>query len=320
MSTTLVPKSLSRRSAETGFTLVELLVVISVISLLIALLLPALAGAQRQARSTACLTTMRGLAQAAFTYQADYKEIMPGPSTFDLGGVNPTTYNGFNAGFGWKALATVDSTHGINTQASGYLDRNMLMTCPGRANSKGSRNAFDGSNGLFQFGGGGFATGFVHYAYRFNAALLTTEVGVKLARNEGLYVGRTTTNSNTPDQIQPWSHQWYRRKPQALMWDSPEFGLHFTGGSPGAEMHAAVVNSLNWGHLTGGNVIRIDGSGIFVKNAKNDITFAGNANVPQTGLGWPVASTAANCSDINPWDARVNNVAGLLDLLLITTR
>jgi prepilin-type N-terminal cleavage/methylation domain-containing protein len=310
---------LRHRSANAGFTLVELLVVISIISMLVALLLPALAGAQRQARATACLTTMRGLAQAAFTYQADYKEIMPGPSTFD-NGTNPTAYNGFTAGFGWKALATVDSTYSTTTPASGYLDRNMLLTCPGRANSKGCRNAFDGSNGLFQFGGGGFATGFVHYAYRYNAALLTTEWGTKLARNEGLYVGRTPTNSNTPSEIQPWSHQWYRRKPQALMWDSPEMGLHFTGGSPGTEMNSLIVNSLNWGHLTGGNVIRIDGSGIFVLNSLNNITFNGSTNTPNTGIGWPVASTAGNCSDINPWDSRVNNVAGLLDLLLITQR
>ncbi len=319
MSTTLVAHSLSRRSAKAGFTLVELLVVISVISLLIALLLPALSSAQRQARSTACLTTMRGLAQAAFTYQADYKDIMPGPSTFD-GNVNPTAYNGFTAGFGWKALATTDSTYGINTPASGYLDRNMLLTCPGRANSKGCRNAFDGSNGLFQFGGGGFATGFVHYAYRYNAALLTTAVGVKLARNEGLYVGRTTTNSQTPDEVQPWSHQWYRRKPQALMWDSTEFGLHFTGGNLTTEANNMIPNVMNWGHLTGGNVIRIDGSGLFLKNGKNDITFAGSANTVSSSIGWPTSTYTTNTSDINPWDSRVNNVAGLIDLLLITAR
>ncbi|MFW6039435.1 MAG: prepilin-type N-terminal cleavage/methylation domain-containing protein, partial [bacterium] len=37
-----------------GFTLVELLVVISIIALLIALLLPALAAARESARRTAC--------------------------------------------------------------------------------------------------------------------------------------------------------------------------------------------------------------------------------------------------------------------------
>lgn len=319
MSNTFSPKRWVPRTTRTGFTLVEILVVISIVSLLIALLLPALAGAQRQARSAACLTTMRGLAQAAFTYQADYKEIMPGPSTYD-GAIDANRYNGFTAGFGWKALATTDSTYGLNTPASGYLDRNMLMTCPGRANSKGCRNAFDGSNDLYIFGGGGFARGTVHYAYRYNAALMTTEWGVKLARNEGLYVGRTTTNANAPNEVQPWSHQWYRRKPQALMWDDPAYGLHFQGGNMTTEAQNMIPNIMNWGHLTGGNVIRVDGSGLFLLNGKNDITFAGSTNTPQAAIGWPAATYTNNCSDINPWDARVNNVAGLIDLLLITAR
>ncbi len=54
-----------------GFTLVELLVTISVIALLAALLLPALAAAKGKARQAACLSNLRQLATAARLYMDD---------------------------------------------------------------------------------------------------------------------------------------------------------------------------------------------------------------------------------------------------------
>ena len=55
-----------------GFTLIELLVVISIIALLIALLLPALSAARDAARNAKCLSNLRQIGIAAFTYANDY--------------------------------------------------------------------------------------------------------------------------------------------------------------------------------------------------------------------------------------------------------
>jgi prepilin-type N-terminal cleavage/methylation domain-containing protein len=71
-----------------GFTLVELLVVISIIALLIALLLPALAAAKEVAARTKCLATTRQVALAARVYQDDNKTCFPS----DLNAVPPSSY------------------------------------------------------------------------------------------------------------------------------------------------------------------------------------------------------------------------------------
>ena len=60
-----------------GFTLIELLVVISIIALLIGILLPALGAARASARNIQCLSNIRGLGQALYTYATDNKDAFP---------------------------------------------------------------------------------------------------------------------------------------------------------------------------------------------------------------------------------------------------
>jgi prepilin-type N-terminal cleavage/methylation domain-containing protein len=76
----LVIGSARRSCRRRGFTLVELLVVISIIALLIGLLLPTLAGARAAARQTGCLSDMRQMTLALVVYSNDYKESLPLPN------------------------------------------------------------------------------------------------------------------------------------------------------------------------------------------------------------------------------------------------
>src|SRR5581483_5198820 len=70
------PSPAAIRNAS-GFTLVELLVVIAVMALLAAFLFPVLFRARDQARQSTCLAHLRQLGHAYFLYLQDWDEQLP---------------------------------------------------------------------------------------------------------------------------------------------------------------------------------------------------------------------------------------------------
>ena len=68
----------------TAFTLIELLVVVAIIALLIAILLPSLSNARRQARQLLCNTNLRSQGQAAFFYAEANNDTIVRGETQDL--------------------------------------------------------------------------------------------------------------------------------------------------------------------------------------------------------------------------------------------
>ncbi len=76
------PKSNPAAGAR-GFTLVELLVVISIIALLIGLLLPALSRARKSAQQVKCGTQVRGIQQGYVSWAQNNQENYPRPDLLD---------------------------------------------------------------------------------------------------------------------------------------------------------------------------------------------------------------------------------------------
>jgi prepilin-type N-terminal cleavage/methylation domain-containing protein/prepilin-type processing-associated H-X9-DG protein len=94
------------RRKQIGFTLVELLVVMAIISILAAMLLPALARARAQARAASCRSNMKQLGYAYGMYQTDYDEFFPSSNNT----LFPFDANGWQTV--WTADGGVDSVDG----------------------------------------------------------------------------------------------------------------------------------------------------------------------------------------------------------------
>ena len=69
--------NIMQNNAKKAFTIVELLVVIGIISLLMAILMPALNRAREQARGVLCLTKIRQLVIASYTYANNHNDYYP---------------------------------------------------------------------------------------------------------------------------------------------------------------------------------------------------------------------------------------------------
>src|SRR5262245_36497922 len=128
---TLVELPAVSRRKRAAFTLVELLVTVGIISILIGVLLPALARARASARAVACQNNLRQLITAVIVYANDSKGSLPFPNSEPL--ETPPGVNGISwRGPGWlydapKRTAENDMKAGVLWP---YLKKVDVYRCP----------------------------------------------------------------------------------------------------------------------------------------------------------------------------------------------
>ncbi len=156
------PQNRAGKHTPAGFSLVELLVVISVIAVLTALILPSLSAARSLALETRCQANVRQVGLGVITYSTDFADLVP-PHFNKVPGTN-MLYQGT------KAPDTLWAYHAGATTANGpyklragltwpdYVGNARIFYCPD------SRNASNGIAKRFEmsFGNspGGRETGF----------------------------------------------------------------------------------------------------------------------------------------------------------------
>lgn len=133
---------------DRGFTLIELLVVIAIISLLIGILLPSLGKAREKARAVVCLSNLKQISVAFFTYEKEYGVI---PGTYYQGPQNLDWAGRVNAAYQANPQRY---RHPLETSVLfPYLrsiERNRILECP---TGRREANTFFDYTAIIRFAG-----------------------------------------------------------------------------------------------------------------------------------------------------------------------
>ena len=107
------------RRSKTGFTLIEMMVVIGIVAVLIALLVPTLSLVKQRARIRATRALVDGISTALERYRVDFDDYPPSTAAGLLGSVDPSSLYLYLAGPGGKGLDTVQG--GVTRHRDPYL-------------------------------------------------------------------------------------------------------------------------------------------------------------------------------------------------------
>lgn len=140
LSPAVIAEESHMRRRKSGFTLVELLVVIGIIALLIAVLLPVLGRARENANRIKCSSNLRQIANAFFMYTNDNKGWFPSPAVFgaNLGYPLLTAPTGFDSDYVgwpedwivWRNKQPGDRLQGAIIKYLGNNPKPEIMQCP----------------------------------------------------------------------------------------------------------------------------------------------------------------------------------------------
>jgi prepilin-type N-terminal cleavage/methylation domain-containing protein len=232
-----IGSKLSRLRA--GFTLIELLIVVAIIAVLAALLLPSLQKAKESANRAKCLGNLHQLYVFLAMYSDDYNGWLPinrayagpgtdTPTTGSYGSEQIGDPSGVYGPTGWQIL--IDTEH-VPLK---------LFDCP----SMDWR--VDQPGGYFP------SQHETPYSYRYNTT-----------RQDFL---DWVWSTNTSQYYGPNALGDSNRATKVLLSDALDYRLDLAGNINTTSDPSLGVTHLKWAHITGGNLVRHDGSGAWLAN------------------------------------------------------
>lgn len=123
-----------------GFTLIELLVVVAIISVLVALLLPALTSARDAARTAVCSANQKQIGTAILTYANDYHDSFPTTGNYANWNKDP-----YHRADNWINLISISYLRTGTEPAAYYkLKGNSVWLCPNDQRATDSNGFYHG--------------------------------------------------------------------------------------------------------------------------------------------------------------------------------
>lgn len=246
-----------------AFSLIELLVVISIVALIVAILLPSLSGARRQGQSLQCLARLSQLGMGWHMYADDYDDVaVPGRYGNLAGGAsNPANFYDVGSGLKfrprWIALmgkyvGAVAFENPLPADRQDYDHK--VYQCPSVPDWMDERNHAYGYN--HQFLGNARITNGRYHNFPVNRSKITSFASTVMAADTlGTAAGfapenRKPYNNNGTDFAELANHGWTLDPPRL----KPE--SEHGSGDPGSPRTAVDPR-----HLNKSNVIFCDGHG-----------------------------------------------------------
>jgi prepilin-type N-terminal cleavage/methylation domain-containing protein len=120
---------------KSGFTLVELLVVIGIIAVLIGILLPVVARVRESGRSAACLANLRSIGQLLRAYQAEQKDFLPygmiwARANFQTGQPIDTTLDSSRSQWWSSQVSAMGIKNNVRAGAFSPTTYSLILKCP----------------------------------------------------------------------------------------------------------------------------------------------------------------------------------------------